>query len=181
MDNSIIAGEINSSLTGSIIVDNSSNIGNGSISCDPSSGNTAGSYYSYSTNWDWILQNLSSNSIIDNKIDDEEIKRKVSEKINEVLNEDSIIDLMKKYLLNFIEENIDNPENLIKEFLINRDEELNKCKEELKVCKEEIRQLREAILQYPIVNPYYPYLGEGEINHPTTSPTITWTNNTSIV
>lgn len=175
MDNSIITGEINSSPTGSIVISN--NISNiGSISCDPSSYNTTGSY---STTWDEILQNLPSNSIIDNKIDDEEIKKKISEKINEVLNEDSTIDLMKKYLLKFIEENIDNPENLIKEFLINRDEELNKCKEELKECKEEIRQLKNAILQYPIVNPYYPYLGE--ITHPTTSPTITWTNNTSIV
>lgn len=150
---------------------------NGKIYVNPSA-TTA----SYSTIWEDILRDLPQNTV-KSMMDDEELKKKVSEKINEVLNEDDTIEIMKKYLLKFIEDNIDNPENLIKEFLTNRDEELNKCKEELKDCKKEIEMLRNAIMQlYPPIttNPYIPYPSSPYMPPLTSNPNITWTNNTSI-
>lgn len=148
---------------------------------DIDTGISSGCFSSSATTWEDILQNLPQSTIIDSRFDDEELKKKVSEKINEVLDEDDTIEIMKKYLLKFIEENIDNPENLIKEFLVDRDKELNQCKEELKECKEEIRQLREYIrtlLLTPTTNPYIPY--PSPYTPLTSTPDITWTNNTSI-
>lgn len=122
-----------------------------------------------STVWGDLLLNYSMEML------DEELKERLEKKINEILNEDDTIKIMKKYLLRFIEENIDNPENLIKDFLISRDKELNKYKEELNECKEEIKKLRTIINPYnPCINPINPY-----IDHSTypTLPNITWSTN----
>lgn len=92
--------------------------------------------------------------------------------IESVLNEDVTIDLIKRYLLKFIEDNIDNPEKLLKDYFIERDEELKECKErlsryeeELKICQQHINILADRIAAlnngngagyYPYPNPYFP-------------------------
>jgi hypothetical protein len=113
------------------------------------------SYTTYSGNDIYCdINNLASNDSI---INDSELNERVSKKIEEVLNEDVTIDIMKRYLLRFIEENIDNPEGLIKEILIERDVELNKCKEELNnykkeldICRSDIYDLKLRLAQLSI-------------------------------
>lgn len=164
--------ELDSNMNSSMRIDSNS----GKIFVNPNA-----TCASYSTTWEEILRDLPQNTV-KSMMDDEELKKRVSEKINEVLNEDDTIEIMKKYLLKFIEENIDNPENLIKEFLASRDEELNKCKEELSKCREEIGQLKDYIrtllLTPATTNPYIPY--PSPYTPLTSTPDITWTNNTSI-
>lgn len=98
---------------------------------------------SIASTWEDVLKNISPHAAVD--LGDEKIKEKVAEKINEILNEDGTIEIMKKYLLKFIEENIENPENLVKDLLMERDEELNKCKKELEDCKKDIKRLEEQL------------------------------------
>jgi len=112
------------------------------------------------TTWDGLIENLCSNS---NNVDDKIIKEELTKRINEILDKDETIEIMKMYLFRFIEENIDNPENLIKEFLKEKDEEINKYKQELESCKKDIKSLEDKFyyisnqLQYlfpPSISPY---------------------------
>ena len=136
---------------------------------------TGYSFAPTATTWEEVLKNLVPDSV-SLKDSDEEIKRKVAEKIKEVLDEDGTIDIMKKYLLKFIEENIENPENLIKDLLLERDEELTKCKKELEGCKEEIEGLKRQIeyITRQLLNGLYP----NTIN-PMITPDITWSISSS--
>jgi hypothetical protein len=129
---------------------------------------------SIASTWEDVLKNISPYTV---DLGDEKIKEKVAEKINEILNEDGTIEIMKKYLLKFIEENIENPENLVKDLLLERDEELNKCKKELEDCKKDIKRLEEQLRQVlgQLMNLYPKPLGiYGD--YP-----ISWTNSSSTV
>lgn len=142
-----------------------------------------------STGWDDIINTLSWDSKIKANLDDEELRKRIAEKINEVLDEDTTIEIMKKYLLEFIDKNIENPENLIKDVLVKRDEELNKYKDELDKCRKEIDQLRVEISNLkaylPVINPIMPMPSPGIFPNPyppiTATPDITWTSGLSSV
>lgn len=140
---------------------------------------------STSTSWDDIISTLGWDSKIKANLDDEELRKRIAAKINEVLDEDTTIEIMKKYLLEFIDKNIENPENLIKDVLVKRDEELNKYKDELDKCREEIDQLRieiNILKNYlPMINPIVPNPGiyPGPYQPLTATPNITWTSGSS--
>ena len=120
---------------------------------------------SYATNSSfWYGETLNNLA----NVDDEELKRKISKKISEILDEDTTIQIMKDYLLEFIDRNIDNPETLIKEVLVKRDEELNKCKEEIEQLKKELNNLKILIPSYINLNPYPLY----PTSYPTSFPPI---------
>ena len=144
--------------------------------------NSGCDYSGASMGWDDIISTLSWDSKIKANLDDEELRKRIAAKINEVLDEDTTIEIMKKYLLGFIDKNIENPENLIKDVLVKRDEELNKYKDELDKCREEIDQLRVEICNLkaylPVINPIMP--NPGIFPDPylplTTTPNITWTS-----
>ena len=129
---------------------------------------------SIASTWEDVLKNISPYTV---DLGDEKIKEKVAEKINEILNEDGTIEIMKKYLLKFIEENIESPENLVKDLLMERDEELNKCKKELEDCKKDIKRLEEQLRQVlgQLMNLYPKPLGSYG-DYP-----ISWTNSSSTV
>jgi hypothetical protein len=112
--------------------------------------------------WYNIYDDISKNTINDSiSISDDELKERITKKINEILDEDTTIEIMKNYLLDFIDKNIDNPENLIKDALVKKDEELDKCKKEIEQLRVEINNLKLLIpyisIPYsPTTTPCYP-------------------------
>lgn len=117
---------------------------------------TSGSYF-----WE---NGVSKNNLDLGSISDEELKNSISKKINLILDEDTTIQIMKDYLLKFIDKNIDNPENLIKEVLIRKDEELNECKKEIEQLKKELNDIRNLLFYIPTnTNPYPFYPTSGPI------------------
>lgn len=105
--------------------------------------------------WYSIYDDISKNTINDS-ISDDELKERITKKINEILDEDTTIEIMKNYLLDFIDKNIDNPENLIKDVLVKKDEELDKCKKEIEQLKMEINNLK-ILIPSIYLSPSSPY------------------------
>jgi hypothetical protein len=107
--------------------------------------------------WYSIYDDISSKITINDSIsiNDDELKERITKKINEILDEDTTIEIMKNYLLDFIDKNIDNPENLIKDALVKKDEELDKCKKEIEQLKMEINNLK-ILIPSIYLSPYSP-------------------------
>lgn len=129
---------------------------------------TSGSYFWENgvskNNLDLGSISVSKDNLDLGSISDEELKNSISKKINLILDEDTTIQIMKDYLLKFIDKNIDNPENLIKEVLIRKDEELNECKKEIEQLKKELNDIRNLLFYIPTnTNPYPFYPTSGPI------------------
>lgn len=75
-----------------------------------------------------------------------------------------LLNLLKGYLVQCAEKILDNPEELVKEVLKARDEEIKDLKKEIENLKKEIEELKRESLPPDILNPY-PW---------TTSPYYPW-------
>lgn len=111
------------------------NLGNG-IVCNSSTG----SYYT-TTGFSSTYTYPYSNDCYEAESVEDTIKKEVKKDFKEILeNEDEMMPLIKNYLRKYLEEVMDNPEELIK-----RDEEIERQKEEIKELKNQIESLKEEL------------------------------------
>ncbi len=110
---------------------NLTNIGNG-IVC-----NASGNYYTTTG----FSSTYSYNDCYESESVEETIKKEVKKKFEEIMeSEDEMMPLIKNYLRKYLEEVMDNPEELIK-----RDKEIERQKEEIKELKEQVEALKKEI------------------------------------
>ena len=110
----------------------------------------------YSSSWD---VNFKIKDLISDK---EEILLSLLDK------EDDLMPILKKYLVGYLEKIMDNPKEIVKELIDDKDDKIQNLEQEIKNLRIEVDYLRNALLATQVPPPpYTPYTG-----NPSTNP---WT------
>ena len=135
--------------------------------------------YSGGSQWKTYFGDLLNGDVVNSKNTNSE----------DIKDDMELLNLLKGYLVQCAEKILDNPEELVKEILKARDEEIKDLKKEIENLKKEVEELKRDSLPigmpYPLepnpypwtTSPYYPWstsssdlpLGNGSITHNTNS------------
>lgn len=108
----------------------------------------------YASSWN---VNFKIKDLISDK-DKEEILMSLLDK------EDDLMPILKKYLVGYLEKIMDNPKELVKELIDDKDDKIQNLEQEIKNLRLEIDYLRNALLTTQVPPPYTPYTGNPSTN-----------------
>lgn len=122
--------------------------------------NNLGTYYSYSFDLDSILS----------KEDKEKLLTKLLE------DEDDLMPILKKYLVGYLDQFMENPESILKDLIKEKDDKINDLEKKIEDLEKKIDFITcPPIPNTPLgPNPYDPY-------HPSWLPDITWTGDANSI